>query len=291
MPDLDPGAWARGLIDALMAAYPALIEAASNAMAAVLKLRLDDLTQRIQSTVLTSDFNFVTRTPPTLSYNLGGVTDMYTEWRKATIGLVTISVVVGALALLGRQTFGWKWPIPDNFGRIILGIVLVSSMPFIYATTIGMANGISDAISDADLPGIEDAGLDPLTTGVMVLIWVILGIRLLVRMAYRLIYLVVLLAVGPLAAFCLFVPGAEGYWRMWVGDYVGLLVGQVMVVICLKLSVAIIGAGIGGSIGGLCISVGVLMLAYDLCTIGADIKGGGLSNVIKQTAATVALFF
>lgn len=290
MPDLDPGSWARGLIDALMAAYPALVEAASNAMAAMLKLRLDALTEQIQATVLNNDYNIITRTPPNLSYNLGGVTDMYADWRKSTAGLVTITVVVGALALLGRQVFGWTWGIPANFGRIVCGVVLVSSMPFIYVITFGMHNAICDAIANADLPGMEDAGLDPLTTGVMILIWVILGIRLLIRMAYRLIYLVVLLAVGPLAAFCVFVPGAEAYWRMWLGDYVGLLVGQLMVVICLKLSVAIIGAGIGGSVVGLCISVGVLMLAHDLATIGADIKGGGLSNVIKQTAATVALF-
>jgi hypothetical protein len=61
----------------------------------------------------------------------------------------------------------------------------------------------------------------------------------------------------------------------------------------MKLSTSIMGVGgVGGSLGGICISLGVLLLAYDFATIGADIKGeGAVGTVVKQTAATAAAFF
>lgn len=276
-----------------MNAYPMLIEAAMKALAGQTTDMTTDLSRQISQAMLTSPANFVTRTPPELSYNLGGVMDMYDEWRKATVGIVTLSIVLGAAALLGREVFGWTWAIPDNAGRVFIAIVVVSSMPYIYATSINMLNAICDAIALSDMPSIADAGIDPITTAIILVIWVILGVRLLIRMAYRLCYFVALLGIGPIAALCWVIPGGENYWRLWVRDYVGLLIGQVLVVICLKLSTSILGVGgVGGSFGGIAISLGVLLLAHDFATIGADIKGeGAVGAVAKGTAKWAAAFF
>lgn len=291
MPEFDPGSWAGALVQALMNAFPMLIEAATNALATIVTDKGTDVWTQISQTLQQSDMNFVTRTPPSLSYNLGGVTDVYLDWRKATGGIVALAVVAAGLSTLGRIYFGWSWTLGTWSSRTFLGLAAATSMPLIYKLTIDLFNSIQDAIIGFQLPGPQEATLDPITSTVLLIIWVVLGFRLLIRMGYRLVYFLVLLAIGPLAAYCWVIPQARDFGQMWARAYVGMLVGQFLVTLCLKLSAAAVGAGMGGTIGGVAISIGVLLLAYDLATFAADIKGGGVMGVVKQAAAAVAVAF
>lgn len=288
MPDFDPGSWAAALISAFMNAFPQLMQAATDAVAHIITDKGDVLWDQIANSVQNSDVNFVTRTPPGLSYNLGGISDIYRDWRGATAGVVALTVVLAGCACIGREYFGWTWKLGEWSARTFLGIAFATSMPFVYATSITLANTASDAISDANMPGPQNAGFDPWITAILIVVWIVLGLRLLVRMGYRLIYLGVLMCVGPLAAYCWTVPQAHSYWSNWVRSYAGLLVGQVMVALCLKLAAVLIGT-MGGTIGSVALSIGVLLLAYDMATIGADIKGGGLMSIVKQTVAAAAI--
>ena len=288
MPDVSPGALAAAFLASFLNAFPQLLQAATDALANIITDKGDVLWDQIANTAQNADVNFVTRTPPGLSYNLGGITDMYRQWREATAGVVAISVVLAGIAAIGREYFGWSWTLGAWSGRMFLGIAFATSMPFVYATSITMVNDVCDAITGANLPGPQGADFDPWFTAALLVVWIIFGIRLLVRMGYRLIYLGVLMIVGPLAAYCWTVPQAHSYWSMWVKNYTGLLVGQVLVTICLKLAATMVGV-MGGSLGSVALSIGVLLLAYDMATIGADIKGGGLMQVIKQTVAAAAV--
>ena len=73
------------------------------------------------------------------------------------------------------------------------------------------------------------------------------------------------------------------YARFWIKSFVGLLIGQDLVAICLRLSTAI-GGPLGGTFAGLAIGMAVLLLAYDVATIFADIKGGGIMGLVRNSA-------
>src|SRR3954463_13727412 len=130
MPTFDPASWAAGLVAAFMNAFPQLMQAATDAVAHLVTDKGDVLWDQIANSVQNSDVNFVTRTPPGLSYNMGGISDMYRSWREATAGVVALSVVLAGLAVLGREYLGWTWSLGQWSGRMFLGITFATSMPF-----------------------------------------------------------------------------------------------------------------------------------------------------------------
>jgi hypothetical protein len=186
-----------------------------------------------------------------------------------------------------RTFFAWGWEIPETLARVILATLLGTSAPRIYQVTIDLTNRLCDAIVGAQLPSLNtgQGAVDPLTMGVLIVVWLILGIRLLARMGYRMIYFDVLLIIGPVALAAWAIPGGERYARQWVQSYVGLLLGQLLVAICLRLAGGL-GGLLGASFAGLALGIGSLLLAYDLATMFAEIRGGGLGSIVRGAALT-----
>lgn len=228
------------------------------------------------------------RTPPGLSYNLGGVADLYNQWSPAFLGLGSLTLVFGGISALGREYFGWSWAPGEMASRLVIALILGLNAPRIYALAIDLNNRILDAIVAAALPGVPLTEMDPITSSIIVAIWLILGFRLIVRMGYRLVYFDLLLAVGPISLAALALPGGEPYARFWIKSFVGLLLGQDLVAICLRLANAIAGP-MGGTFAGMAVGIAVLLLAYDVATIFADIKGGGLGGVVGNTVRAARL--
>jgi hypothetical protein len=274
----DPESW----IEALSNAVSGLVEKALDAISNRINTAGGDAWTDITSALLNSPLNFLTRTPPELSYNLGSVYDLYSQWEPAFLGIMALSVLLAGLAVLGREVFAWSWTPSEWAGRMFLGVLLGGITPRLYAVSISLHNTICDAIAQANLPSSPNGlgNIDPLSEAVIVVVWVLLGLRLLWRMAYRLIYFDVLLIVGPIAMVCWVLPGGEFYARFWLRTYIGLLLGQVMVVICLRLAGAV-GGLMNGNWAGLAMGIGVLLLAYDMATLFADIKGGGLGSILR----------
>lgn len=289
-PIFDATALIRAFITALLAAFPDFATVATDTFASLIDTRATATWQSIGAGVLNADTNFLTRTPPALSYNLGGVTDLYRAWEPAIFGLGTLSCVLAGIAAVGREYFAWSWA-PGEWGaRFFIGILLGLSMPRFYVFTIDLTNRICDAIVSTSLPSLPSGPMDPIAMAVLVVVWVVLGIRLLWRMAYRLIYFDILLILGPLAVLMAVLPGGQRYASMWWRAYIGLLVGQVLVVICLRLAAALGSPG-GGTWGGIALGIGVLLLAYDLAVMLAEIRGGGLVGVVATTVRVMRRAF
>lgn len=266
----------------LLASVRPILLAVLDALTHIMTDRGSVVWQSMSSGVNSSAVQFVTRTPPELSYNLGSVADLYRGWEPALFGVVTLACVLAGIAAMGREYFGWSWAPGEYAARLFLGVLLVLSIPRIYIFSIDLVNRVSEAIIGAPLPDVPGDDMDPITRVVLIIVWVVLGFRLLWRMAYRLVYLDVLLILGPLAMMCWVLPGGQPYAKRWITTYIGLLVGQVLVVICLRLAAALAGPG-GSTWGGIALGVGVLLLAYDMATWLADIKGGGLVGVVRAT--------
>lgn len=277
------------LIAALMSALPKLIEAATTGLAQLSTLWATADWSSMTATIQRSDLNFVTRTPPRLSYNLGGVMDLYNEWQPVFLGGGALACVCGAAAAMGRVYFGWSWSLGENAARLIIGLALGLNAPRMYQIVIDASNRVCDAIVTSPFP-LEPptVPVDPVTAAIIFVIWVILGFRLLVRMGYRIVYFDLLLAVGPVALAGLFIPGGETYARFWLKAFFGLLIGQVLVTVCFRLSGALNGE-MAGNFAGLAMGIGVLLLAYDLATMFADIKGGGLGGVLRGAGKAIGI--
>jgi hypothetical protein len=278
MPDL--GDAANAFFDAMQEVMPRLMQAATDALAKILTDHSNTAWESVTTSLQQSEFNFITRTPPSMSYNFGGVSDFYHQYDGMYYGIGTFALVLMGLASACRMFFAWGWEIPETLVRVVLGILLATSTPRIYELTINLHNRLCDAIVGAQLPHINEATVqaDPLTMSIIIVVWLILGIRLLARMGYRIIYFAVLLVIGPLALAAWAIPGGDTYARMWVRCYIGLLLGQLLVAVCLRLAGGM-GGMLGTSFAGLAIGIGMLLLAYDLATMFAEIRGGGLGSM------------
>lgn len=275
---LDPSALTRWLLDIV----PQVMTTIMTALATMLTTPATDAWNNIASSVSSGPIGFILRTPPELTYNLGAVNDLYRGWEPALFGVVSLACVIAGIAAFGRGYFGWSWEPGEYAGRMFLGVLLVLSLPRIYSFSIDLVNNLNGAILDAPLPSIPGQDMDPITRVILIVVWVVLGFRLLWRMAYRLVYLDVMLVLGPIAMMCWVIPGAQRYARFWTTTYIGLLVGQVLVVICLRLAGVMAGPA-GSTWAGIALGVGVLLLAYDMATLLADIKGGGMHGIIRST--------
>lgn len=286
----DAGALAQSLINALMGALPALMEAATTGLAQLTTLWATADWTAMTATIQRSDLNFMTRMPPGLSYNLGGVMELYNQWEPALLGAGALACVAGAIGVLGRTYFGWSWQLGEWSTRLVIGLMLGSSAPRLYQVVIDASNRICDAIITAPMMGIPSVNeVDPVTGAIILAVWVVLGFRLLVRMGYGLVYFDLLLAVGPIALAGYMIPGGETYAKFWVKAFFGLRVGQVLVAVCLRLATSMSGL-LGATFAALALVIGTLLLAYDVATMFAEIKGGGLGRMVRDTTRTIALF-
>lgn len=283
---MDFSGLAGALINALTAALPELLKAATDGLAILTTTISGTAWDAMVGSAQQSDWNFLTRTPPSMSYNLGGVADLAHQWEPALLGAGTLACVFGGIAAAGREYCGWSWGPGEWAARLFIGIALGMSAIRIYTMAIDANNRLLDAIVTAPLPNMPTPDIDPISAAVIAAMWVVLGFRLIVRMGYRLVYLDLLLVVGPIALVAWTLPGGQSYARFWIKSFVGLLLGQDLVALCLRLA-SVIGGPLGGSFAGLALGIAVLLLAYDMATIFAEIKGGGLSQVVRQTISVV----
>lgn len=279
--------WAQGLLEALLQALPSLIQAATDAMAQVSINHGNQVWDQMSSSMQTSGANFLTRTPPELSYNLGAVTTMYREFEPALIGALVLAFTLAGILVLGREYFGWGWQPLSWAPRALIAVAVIVRLPAIYAFVIDLFNAVCDAIVGTRIPQMPaPAGIDLVELAVMLIVWVVLGFRLLIRMGYWLVYFAVVLITGVLAVIAAVVPGWYPYHVRWRQTFFGLLLGKLLAVLCLAVAAAMTGS-IGTSWAGVAISAAVLMIARDMLTMFAPIEGGGLGGLVRQSVSVV----
>jgi Conjugal transfer protein TrbL len=188
---------------------------------------------------LSSQLNFISRTPETLTYQSPTVLGLWGRMRQiANAGLALVAFVGGLNVILNRRL---GTPYHDAFQflpRLAVGAVLANTSAQWTGLAIWANNQLCDAIGHASLPGLEQtaAELQALADIVLAIVYLAVGLLLISQMLLRLALLDLLVVVSPLALLLWVLPQTEGWWRRWSTAFTGAVFAQFVQVGTLKLA-------------------------------------------------------
>jgi hypothetical protein len=188
---------------------------------------------------LSSQLNFISRTPETLTYQSPTVLGLWGRMRQiANAGLALVAFVGGLNVILNRRL---GTPYHDAFQflpRLAVGAVLANTSAQWTGLAIWANNQLCDAIGHASLPGLEQtaAELQALADIVLVIVYLAVGLLLISQMLLRLALVDLLVVVSPLALLLWVLPQTEGWWRRWSTAFTGAVFAQFVQVGTLKLA-------------------------------------------------------
>ncbi len=214
--------------------------------------------------------NFFARTPLDVVTAAGtnlGVNNV----RPLLEAVVTIAILLGAVALAGHHWLGWPG-LEETASRVLITVILTGMSFRLLIFSIDILNKMVAGVTTAfpPLPSIDAGGNAVLAFGLLV-IWIVLALRLALVMGKRLIWLSVLYVFAPLAIACWVHQKSAWITSTWAKLWVGWLVGQLVVVVVMVVGVTM--AGFGGP-GGYLLSVAALLVAWDAVHILAPSQSG-----------------
>ncbi len=184
------------------------------------------------------DANFITQTPPALTYQNGDIRALYgTMQAVANAALATIATV-GALNGLLRPHFGLRYHSLSEFvPRLLVGAILVNTALWWVQFAVDVNNALAASVGNATPPNWNslNGAHQALTDIVLGLVYVIVGLLLLLQMLIRLAWIDVLLVISPLAAACWVLPQTQGWAQTWNEQFTGAVFTQFVQVVALKL--------------------------------------------------------
>ena len=232
MPGLpDPGQWARDLFPQAVAA-----------LLSALTFGLSDLVRALLQP--DSPVNFISRTPPGLSYDSQTVATLWEATRTIANAALAAVVVWGGFNAMARPYFGSTYhDVMELVPRVLLGAVLANTSRDWCRLAIDFNNAFSDAIGNVTPPGFDQApGAGQVLINVVSgLIYVVMGLLLALQMLMRLGLVDLLVVVAPLAMLCWVLPQTQGWARHWSALFTSTVFVQALQVLGLKLGVSLTG--------------------------------------------------
>jgi len=182
--------------------------------------------------------NFITQTPPSLTYQNGDIRGLYDTMRGAANAALALIASVGALNSILRPHFGFRYHALSAFvPRLLVGAILVNTAVWWVQFAIDVNNALAASVGNATPPNWNtlNGAHQGLTDIVLGLVYVIVGLLLLIQMLLRLAWIDVLLVVSPLAAACWVLPQTQGWAHTWNEQFTGAVFTQLVQVVALKL--------------------------------------------------------
>jgi hypothetical protein len=182
--------------------------------------------------------NFITQTPPALTYANESIRAVYGIMRGVANGALALIVTIGALNALARPYFGFTYHSMSAFlPRFILGVILVNTALWWVQFAIDVNNALSATVQDATPPNWNNLNAvhQPLVDIVLGLVYVVVGLLLVIQMLLRLAWIDVLLVISPLAAVCWVLPQTQSWAETWNEQFIGAVFTQFVQVVALKL--------------------------------------------------------
>ena len=182
--------------------------------------------------------NFITQTPPSLTYQNGDIRSLYDTMRRVANAALALIATVGGLNSILRPHFGFRYhALSSFFPRLLVGAILVNTALWWVQFAIDVNNAVAASVGNATLPNWNtlNAAHQGLTDIVLGLVYVIVGLLLLIQMLLRLAWIDVLLVVSPLAAACWVLPQTQGWAQTWNEQFTGAVFTQLLQVVALKL--------------------------------------------------------
>jgi hypothetical protein len=182
--------------------------------------------------------NFITQTPPDLTYQNGDIRGLYDSMRGAANSALALVATVGALNSILRPHFGFRYHALSAFvPRLLVGAILVNTAVWWVQFAIDVDNALAASVGNATPPNwnVLNGAHQGLTDIVLGLVYVIVGLLLLIQILLRLAWIDVLLVVTPLAAACWVLPQTQGWAHAWNEQFTGAVFTQLVQVVALKL--------------------------------------------------------
>jgi hypothetical protein len=184
------------------------------------------------------DANFITQTPPSLTYRNDDIRGLHDTMRSAANAALAAIATVGALNGLLRPHLGLRYHSLSEFvPRLLVGAILVNTALWWVQFAIDVNNALAGSIGNATPPNWNtlNGAHQALTDIVLGLVYMVVGLLLLIQMLMRLAWIDVLLVVSPLAAACWVLPQTQGWAQSWNEQFTGAVFTQFVQVVALKL--------------------------------------------------------
>jgi hypothetical protein len=274
-PGIDVGGLARAIGEAFGQAMQTVLSGWANQLPTQIGTEGQDLVHSFLDWFGDAGINFVFSTPMALVTVGAGITNM-ADVRLLLGDLTRVALVLAALSYCGTYFFGWPG-MGEQVGRIVTTIILVGVTWRLMDLSVQVEVGMLSVFAPR-MPSLPNLGtLNPFISFGAILTWLFLFLRLCLQMAKRMVWLATLYPFGPIATATRMRKEsawvATLFWKLWVG----WLFGQPLVVACIAVALAMLGQ-IGGP-GGYLLSLGALLVGYDVVYVMAPKDGGYSVNV------------
>jgi hypothetical protein len=263
-------------------------------LAKLLEVIADALTN-LWNALIGSGINLLTRTAPEWLYSNSAVVTLAQDLVPAINGITALAVAMAGIGLIGRELWGWSWGPLEAAAKIAMGVVYGMGAIRLCTWSIDLVNAINAGLGGVDLakpPGVLITGsfVDAIVSALLAIVWIIVGLWLMLLMAERLGMLVVLFVISPVALGVWGIPQARWVTVTWLRLWVCWLIGQPLMLVCLKLASNMAGLFGGGSMSVL-VGIAMLLLARRAATLfvsggvadwGGSVARAGMSMALRR---------
>ncbi len=190
-----------------------------------------------------TSLNFVTRTPPDLSYNHPKVQQYAGATRALANGLLAVVAMVSGFNVLLRPALSLNYYGATRIlPRLVLGAILINTVGWWTRLAIDVNNAACDVFIASPLPSSVYEMVWQIIGPEVLLAWLIravLLILLVLQQLMRLALVDVLLVLGPLAALCWILPQTQGWASLWAMRFISTVVAQFVQMLALGLGFAL----------------------------------------------------
>jgi hypothetical protein len=272
----DPGTWLQNIVTTIVANF--------------LRQLIEDINSAASS--FFGSLNFVTRTPPELSYEQQKVQQFETAVRTLANGLLAVVAMVMGFNLL------WRPAVAQSVGsagqvlpRLILGAVLINTSQQWTRLAIDVNNAACDVFVAGPVPSsaFEVTWQDMAPAMLLaLLIRAVLLVLLVVQQLMRLALVDVLLVLAPLAALLWILPQTQGWASLWAQRFIGTVFAQFVQMLGLSLGFSLATSlPTGGAAALLQALLGIAVLAIGLKIPGL-MGGHAGATFVANATGTIA---
>ncbi|MBV9354305.1 MAG: hypothetical protein JO023_02140, partial [Chloroflexi bacterium] len=277
----DPGTWLQGVVNTIVGNF------------------LKDLTSGVTSAVASffASLNFITRTPPELSYQQDYVLKYEGAMRAVSFGLLAVVGMVTGFNLLWQPALGMSAPgATQILPRLVLGGILIATAHDWTKLAIDVNNAACDLVVGGTLPStlteLVWSSMEPMLL-LAFLVRAVLLVLLVLQLLMRLALVDILVVLAPLAALLWILPQTQGWAGLWAQRFVSTVFAQFVQMLALSLGISLVtGLPTGGAAALIQPLLGIAVLAVGLkipSLMGGALAGGNLIGTITGAAAGAAV--
>ncbi|MGI8915251.1 MAG: hypothetical protein ACR2JY_15940 [Chloroflexota bacterium] len=275
-------------IEQLKQETPALFQSVLGGFLGALDQGLTDVLDTAQG------FNFLTQTPPGLSYAHPDIRRLWEAVRAVTNAALALIALVGGYNVMLHRRLGTEYAgTMECLPRLAVGALLANTSMWWASATIDANNALCAAIGAAGFPGwgrlagmAAMGGVAALWTPARLLLvlallfYLVMCLLLVIQMLMRLALVDVLLVLAPLGLLCWILPQTQRWARLWSTTFVGVVFTQFVQVVATLVAGNLLtavgaGAGLAGIALGPFMGLAALVLVLKLpALVGHQLSDG-----------------